>query len=106
MYLKAKMTRVKGKNDVPTGLHYAILVYKHESVYHEGDERSRTNPGHGYPAHTETFDAFEHYVTQYKNEWLAAIEEFATNEDTKNKFICFEVPKLAKVATKVVVDIE
>jgi len=97
---------VKGKNDVPTGLHYAILVYKTESVYIEGDERSRTNPGHGYPARTEVYESFEHYVTLYKDEWLKAIEEFATNEDTKNKFICFEVPKLSSVKTKVVVDID
>jgi hypothetical protein len=26
---------------------------KEVSIHHEGDERSRTNPGHGYPAHTE-----------------------------------------------------
>lgn len=29
------------------------------SVHHDGDERSRTNPGHGYPEHTD------HYVTLY-----------------------------------------
>jgi hypothetical protein len=29
---------------------YAALVI--ESVHIPGDERSRTNPGHGYPAHT------------------------------------------------------
>ena len=32
------------------------------TVHHEGDERSRTNPGHGYPAydeHIETLKTFE-----------------------------------------------
>jgi hypothetical protein len=100
------MTRVKGKNDVPTGQHYAILVYKSESVYIEGDERSRTSPGHGYPAHTEVYESFEHYVTQDKNEWLKAVEEFAKDKDCKDKFICFEVPKLATVKTKIVVEFE
>jgi len=32
---------------------YAALVSK--SVTIPGDERSRTNPGHGYPEHTETY---------------------------------------------------
>lgn len=32
---------------------YAALVTK--SVTIPGDERSRTNPGHGYPEHTETY---------------------------------------------------
>lgn len=29
---------------------YAVIVK--EKIHIEGDERSRTNPGHGYPAHT------------------------------------------------------
>jgi len=106
MYLKAKMKRARGKNDVPTDKHYAILVYKSDSVYIAGDERSRSNPGHGYPAHTAIYESFEHYVTEDKNIWLAAIEEFAKDEDSKNKFICFEVLKLASVKTKVVVEFE
>lgn len=32
---------------------HAVLY--EESEYIEGDERSRTNPGHGYPAHTRTY---------------------------------------------------
>lgn len=35
---------------------YAVI--ESYSIYHEGDERSRTNPGHGYPAHTETVEKF------------------------------------------------
>jgi hypothetical protein len=32
---------------------YAVFVQS--SYYVEGDERSRTNPGHGYPAHTVSY---------------------------------------------------
>jgi hypothetical protein len=40
--------------DIPEiGSVWAII--KDTSVHHEGDERSRTNPGHGYPAYTEQF---------------------------------------------------
>lgn len=42
---------------IPTTPHYAIVSER--TVHHEGDERSRTNPGHGYPAYSET-------VTDYK----------------------------------------
>lgn len=31
------------------------VIVKASSVHHEGDERSRTNPGHGYSAYTENF---------------------------------------------------
>jgi hypothetical protein len=39
------------KADIPSEPHYAILTFS--SVYVPGDERSRTAPGHGYPAHHE-----------------------------------------------------
>lgn len=38
--------------DLPPGEHFCIL--KIESVTIPGDERSRTNPGHGYGEHTTT----------------------------------------------------
>ncbi len=33
---------------------YAVIYT--DQVYHEGDERSRTHPGHGYSAYTETVE--------------------------------------------------
>lgn len=36
--------------DIPLTESWAII--REASVHHEGDERSRTNPGHGYPANT------------------------------------------------------
>lgn len=50
-------------NELPNEAFFAIL--HPESIQIPGDERSRTNPGHGYPAHTvhnwrlEVFDTQE-----------------------------------------------
>ena len=41
---------------------FGVIVEK--NIHHEGDERSRTHPGHGYPAHTETVNEF----IEFKNE--------------------------------------
>jgi hypothetical protein len=57
--------------DVPTVEHWAI--FKTNSVFIPGDERSRTNPGHGYPAETRHFIAYEAYLTEEK--LLQAIKE-------------------------------
>lgn len=38
--------------DIPKDKHLAIIEFG--SIYIEGDERSRTAPGHGYPARTES----------------------------------------------------
>lgn len=96
---KDKVKRVAKKDDVPKGHHYAVLIYKSDSVYIPGDERSRTNPGHGYPARNETFESFEHYVTEDKVEW----EDFVKSLHyiNKNNFIFFEVPKLGSLEVNV-----
>jgi hypothetical protein len=39
-----------------------------------GDERSRTNPGHGYPATTETNTQLEVFETE--EEWKSHIKQF------------------------------
>lgn len=48
-----KIKYVSSPSDIPKTEHYAI--FESRSVYIPGDERSRTNPGHGYPASTEYF---------------------------------------------------
>lgn len=40
--------------------HFAVIVEKTTRVHHEGDERSRTHPGHGYPAYTEEIKSIDY----------------------------------------------
>jgi hypothetical protein len=49
-------------------------VITNTSVHHEGDERSRTNPGHGYPAYTENITTFKTFkdeddMLRYRQRW-------------------------------------
>jgi hypothetical protein len=62
---------------------YGIITEK--STYVEGDERSRTNPGHGYPAHTVTQtvlntysdkDTWEHRINRLANPSYGSPEKF------------------------------
>lgn len=67
-------THVKQPTDFSTEPQYAIVTFGSYSV--PGDERSRTHPGHGYPAHDiSTLD-----IRIYKTEaaWLAEIQRRAT----------------------------
>lgn len=45
---------------VPDGRHWAIIQIR--SIHIPGDERSRTAPGHGYPAHTEQAVVYQAYT--------------------------------------------
>lgn len=106
MYLKTKMIQAKNPKAVPTTKHYAILIYDEKEVWIEGDERSKTSPGHGYPGRHEVYETFAHYITLHRDEWLETLEQLIKNPEAKDKFVAFEVPKLAKVAMRVMVDVE
>lgn len=69
---KMKTKFPKTVEDLPDEF-YGILTPV--NVYIPGDERSRTNPGHGYPAHTE------HY-------WN--IQIFSAEENWRNEIVRLE----------------
>lgn len=62
---------IKSPNQIPEDRHYQILVYETNTIHHEGDERSRQCPSHGYPAYTETINIIRQFVftslTEFEN---------------------------------------
>ena len=61
---------VFSKSKMPTVPHWAVIEYGSISI--PGDERSRTNPGHGYPASTEPYLRYHVFDTKTDLEsWLA-----------------------------------
>lgn len=56
-------------SDIPNGPHFVIFTTR--GVYVPGDERSRTNPGHGYPASTENVLGYEAF--EDRSDWEARI---------------------------------
>lgn len=55
---------VHNLSEIPSKEHWAIVSVDHIVI--PGDERSRTNPGHGYPEHRETRILYEVYFTEEK----------------------------------------
>ena len=90
-------------SDFPEGDHYAIIEFG--TIYIPGDERSRTNPGHGYPASTEKI--VRYVVFETKEEW----EKEITDRMSPGKFKVTEdfvpiVVKRGKITTTVSVETE
>lgn len=52
------MDYITEQDKFPKTEHFAALVF--DSIYIPGDERSRTNPGHGYP---ESRESIVKYIT-------------------------------------------
>ena len=68
------------------------------------DERSRTNPGHGYPAYTETKEVIKLYPTRQL--WEEQIEKLANPSfGTPKKFTAI-IYREVEVQKKVIIKID
>ena len=83
---------VQSPEDYPSEDHYAIVEFS--SVHVPGDERSRTHPGHGYPAHDVPTMSYKAYDDQI--EWE---KEIARLEERKARYKAFSA-KPARVSVK------
>lgn len=92
----------KTKDEVPSEPRWAILKPNH--TYVPGDERSRTNPGHGYPAHT--VKAWDYIVYDDKQEWEAEVARLTRSKSGyERNFVAIRaIP--AKISTEVRVTID
>lgn len=84
--------------DVPTVEHYAI--FEGGSHYTPGDERSRTNPGHGYPESSDPYIKYEAYLT--KEKLMLAIKELEECKYSKKEY---KVCKITPMVVNKTVDI-
>jgi hypothetical protein len=67
------MPSITNRSEVPPDAHFAIIEF--DQIWIEGDERSKTHPGHGYPGHHAS--QVHYYYFKNEEEWKKAIEERA-----------------------------
>jgi hypothetical protein len=99
--------QVKNAVNFPDKKHYALMLFNTKSIYHEADQRSIDYPGHGYPAHTETFDNFEYWAYDHNDvgraEWEKKIDELYKQTPNRRDVVAFEADSKMSIATKTVV---
>ncbi len=72
------MSEVTNRDRMPKTQHWAVITYG--SVHHAGDERSRTNPGHGYPAYSEEIVKYQAFSSE--DEWKECIRDYTIRKET------------------------
>ena len=78
---------VSTKDQMPKVEHWAI--FKFSTIHIPGDERSRTNPGHGYPASNEPIVKYEAYLN--KADWEEAVKALAGKAFPSEQFVAARV---------------
>ena len=101
------MNPVTNPNEFPNKPHYAIIIFETSHIHHEGDERSRTNPGHGYPAYTETVKHFKYFAypktTEGKAEWEGYIQSLYKDNPKRTDVVAFEAEAKLAIRTNVII---
>lgn len=83
---------------VPASPHYAAIVF--ETIWIPGDERSRTNPGHGYPEHSESTSKY--IVFANKQEMEDWVKRQVANKYTDRNFTIIEAfPKTITTSVQI-----
>lgn len=91
------MINISSPSDALKGHHYLIVIFKTTSIHHaatEGDERSRTNPGHGYPAqsaYTQEVKTPKIQAYQTKEELLKELKRLYESDRNRKDILIFEV---------------
>lgn len=80
---------------------YAALIQ--DSYHVEGDERSRTNPGHGYPAHTVDYTKVEEFKDEEEMRRWVERQESSKYFKKKYKIVkCIPMEVQTKIEVRVV----
>ena len=89
----ADMKFATSKPDIPESPHYAVVRFS--SIHIPGDERSRVQPGHGYPAETRKIS--EYIVFESRDElmtWIEIRELMNTTSPQKSDYCVIEAAPL------------
>ena len=78
---------------------YAAFIQ--DSYHVEGDERSRTNPGHGYPAHTVDYVKVEEFKDEAEMRRWVERQEKSTYSRSK-----YRIVKCIPMEVKTTVNVE
>lgn len=100
------MKRIQGVGDFLAGHHFLIIISKTESIFIPGDERSRTNPGHGYPERTETVHSFEMIACTNETELKEQLERLYKQDRTRMDIVVLNVAGVVKTTATIQVNLE
>ena len=96
------MNYIITKDKARKGPHFAALIFS--SVYIPEDERSRTNPGHGYPAENRAIVEYIAFDSRDEMEqWVSRQESRESHYSSPNYQVIEVKPLVVEVKASVVV---
>lgn len=95
------MTKVTSVADYPADTKYLLIVFKTTSVYTPPDQRSITNPGHGYPGGTESYNTSEIFAYSNTADLQAHIQKLIDQNPKRSDLLILNVGEKIWIAKKI-----
>lgn len=99
------MYEIHNPTDLTAGIRFLILVFKITDVYIPGDERSRTNPGHGYPEHTDQYQTTEIFSVVDENELLDKLHKLYLEDKDRQDIAVLKIGGIVPVSVSLKIDL-
>ena len=99
------MTEIFSPKDIDPDYKYLIIEFEKTTVHHEADERSKTNPGHGYPEHNEEFKSFRMYGIIDENDLRIALTQLFLNDQHRKDILVIEIGKIIPIGVSLKIDL-
>ena len=90
------MTTVFNLEEMPKFSHFVILEFATMRI--PGDERSKTDPGHGYGPHAKAYTKYR--WTANRDAWIEEITKLSLDSSTAGKFVAFRASERASIDLK------
>jgi len=98
------VVKVKSPKDVTPKHKYLLVIFKTTTYHVEGDERSRTNPGHGYPAHDDKIDSTETHAFEDLIDLESELVKLYEEERTRNDLLVIDVARTSEPKASIKVE--
>lgn len=99
------MIEIKSPKEFPAGHQWLIIVFGQERTLIPGDERSRTNPGHGYPEHTVVTPTKTMMAVEGQEELSKELEELYKKDRLRGDILVLEVSRTVFVNVGLKIDL-
>jgi len=99
------MVKVNSPKDIVSAHRYLIFIFKTRNIHYEGDERSRTNPGHGYPAHDEQIEMVEVYAVVEDQQLESDLRKLYEEDKNRKDILVIKIGQIIPVGVSLKIDL-
>jgi hypothetical protein len=99
------LVKISSPNDLIPTHRFLIIIFKSRNIHFEADERSKTNPGHGYPERDEKIETYEFYACVNDESLKLDLEKLFEENKNRKDILVIKIGQIVPVAVSLKIDL-